>query len=141
MRIISWIVVAVVVVGAGYFAIQKYSNKDLNSGKEVRVTDNKSEESIVGNWQSSDDKNSIVIFKKNGTTEDIYDGKTLSSGTWKITNGTKLTDGSISEGTFLETIIDGEKYNYKVISVDSLKLNLTYLPRGNTLSYERVINN
>lgn len=149
MNKILWIVTVIIILGIGYLILQNYSNSNeeiyLNNKKDVSETESVSIASvtkkIVGDWQSVDDVKSTKIFRKDREVEDVYNGKMMSTGVWKIIDSAKISDGVTTKGIFLETVMDKEKYLYKVISVNETELKLTYLPRGNTLSYKKIINN
>jgi len=95
---------------------------------------------IIGSWQSTDDAKSVKVFKDGGVTEDVHDGKTISSGTWEILDSFQPSGADdVVKGTFLKVMIDSEEYMYTVVSVNETELELTYLARGNTLRYERVV--
>ncbi len=149
MNKILWIVTVIIILGIGYLILQNYSNSNeeiyLNNKKDVSETESVSIASvtkkIVGDWQSVDDVKSTKIFRKDREVEDVYNGKMMSTGVWKIIDSAKISDGVTTNGIFLETVMDKEKYLYKVISVNETELKLTYLPRGNTLSYKKIINN
>jgi hypothetical protein len=142
MHKILWIVVLLGILGGGYYIQQNYLNskKSVNDTSTTSVSDgsNSTVVNIVGSWASTDDAKSVEVFKEDRTTENVYDGKVITTGTWNIVKNTKLADGSILNGIFLETIIEKEQYVYKVVSVNDSELTLTYLSRGNTLNYKKI---
>ncbi|MCF7835613.1 MAG: hypothetical protein K9M15_00620 [Candidatus Marinimicrobia bacterium] len=85
---------------------------------------------LLGQWQSVEDSKSSKIFKSEGVVEEVYDGQIVSTGTWSF-------DGKREMGS-LKIVMGGEDYVYTVVSLTENGLTLTYLPRGNTLVYERL---
>jgi len=121
------------------FEVNKKTTENIRKTfafQEIVVETN---DSVIGRWQSIDDVKSVKVFKEDGITEDVYDGQAMSNGTWEIINSAELADGSSVEGTFLKAMIDNEEYLYTVVSVNESELELTYLPRGNTLKYNRIV--
>jgi len=96
-------------------------------------------ELLVGSWQSMDDTKSVKFFKEDTVVEELYDGKVMSTGSWKIVSHIGRSDGQEIEGNFLQTNIDGEEYLYTIVNLDDKKLTLTYLARGNTLEFVRIV--
>ncbi len=86
-------------------------------------------ELIVGDWQSKDDEKSVVTYRDDGTTEDVYDGELLSTGAWEI---------SQAEQPSLRVTMDGEEYKYTVIEISNEELGLIYMARGNILRYTKI---
>ncbi|MBU1557359.1 hypothetical protein KKC45_00110 [Patescibacteria group bacterium] len=84
------------------------------------------EQDVPGNWQSVDDSKNLMVLKEEGTLENIYDGKKVDSGTWFI------------DGYKLKTMVGGEEYVYTVVFAGRERLELSYLPRGNTLHFVRI---
>ena len=104
---------------------------------------------LVGKWQSIDDAKSFVEAKADGTWIDTYSGMpdatTISH--WLIFNGShppkesqgQLMAGPIAGQSYLEVKDkDGDYLFYGLDHVDQKALQLTYLGRGNILSYKRV---
>jgi len=100
-------------------------NNMLGSGPTPAPGDLGFEQYVPGEWQSKDDVKSIMILNEDGTMKDVYDGEDMNTGIWK------------TEGYKLKTTIDGEDYEYTVVFAGSERLELTYLPRGNTLNFIR----
>ena len=99
-------------------------------------------EGLVAGWQSVDDPDSVKVFKKDGTVEDVYQNNVLSTGQWKIVDRSQLVDvgeiGSNGTEVFLRVTIESEQYFYLVLDISDKDLTLSYLPRGNILSFEKI---
>jgi len=80
---------------------------------------------IFGRWQSLDDSNSEIEFNE-WKKFDYYQGAKVSEGSFSL-DGSKLI---VTE--------DGEKMEYEILEISKSKVVLSYLARGNTLSYKRV---
>ena len=80
---------------------------------------------FVGSWESKEDSKSVIVFNENGAFESIYDGKLIDSGNWFI------------DGYKLINITNEEEFTYTIIFVGIERLELSYLPNGNTLSFSR----
>ncbi len=87
---------------------------------------------IRGGWRSLDDKQSQIRFE-NGAYYSYYNGDLIERGRYSFNHS---CDGA--EGDFLKVNIDGDSdpYCYGIEQTGD-RLDLVYLPRGNTLSYER----
>ncbi len=93
------------------------------------ILSRESDATLSGTWQSLDDAQSVVEYSDDGTMRDVYGGVEMSSGTWRL-SGDDATD--------LRAIIDGEEYRYAILELTDTRLIMSYMPRGNTLRYERV---
>ncbi|OGD67283.1 hypothetical protein A2442_00740 [Candidatus Campbellbacteria bacterium RIFOXYC2_FULL_35_25] len=81
---------------------------------------------FVGRWESKEDSKSVIVFNENGGFESIYDGKSIDSGNWFV------------DGYKLINITNEEEFTYTIIFVGIERLELSYLPNGNTLSFSRI---
>lgn len=95
--------------------------------------------SIVGDWRSIEDPNSIMRITSDGKKWDEYDGDFVSEGDVSFT--TQCDDPSVqsSDQSLLQindTNSPSDVYCYSIIEASSSKLVLMYLPRGNFLEYE-----
>jgi hypothetical protein len=79
---------------------------------------------LDGRWIATDDAKSIIAFQ-DGKKLDFYDGQLMSEGTYQI-NGDRLT-----------VTADGEVYEYSIVELTDETMILTYLARGNSLTYTR----
>ena len=81
---------------------------------------------LIGKWQSTEDKYSLVEFTATNKT-DRYKGVQTATEPYYIRDST--------------IIVGKESYDMKYdFYVTKNVLNLVYLPRGNTLAYKRVKN-
>jgi hypothetical protein len=97
------------------------------------------QEKIVGEWRSADDLKSVITFASDGTTSDVYDGEKLNVGAWYMVH--KIDDSREKynpTGIFLYTNSKGEEFVYAVVEISDETLTLSYLARGNTLTYTRI---
>jgi len=96
-------------------------------------------EQLIGKWQSVDDIKSFKVFKSEGIIEEVYSGKIISTGTWEVIDRPELLYGNMVPAPFLKITINGEEYVYTSVFVKEPELSLTYLPRGSTLKYNRIV--
>jgi hypothetical protein len=92
-------------------------------------------ELIQGTWTSLDDDKSVIEFNKNEIV-DYYDNSKMSEGTFKIYNDSNFISIN-NNGSGLVSLINGERYEYSILSLSENSLILSYLPRGNTLKYSK----
>jgi len=83
-------------------------------------------ELIKGKWTSIDDKDSVIEFKDK-IKIDYYAGEEMSQGTFELKDNNQ----------HLTVTIDNEVFEYTIVELTDDILTLTYLPRGNTLKYQR----
>jgi hypothetical protein len=101
-------------------------------------------ESIVGKWRSIDDSKFVREFKADGSVTDIYQGKTASTGTWKVFTKEKPVSVSfplMDNVTYLQIAVPGSQSDTLNFSVDKLtpdELNLTYMDRGGALRFKSI---
>ncbi len=119
-------VLLVIGIGVGYFTF----TMDKDEVLEVSVVE-KSPVFIVGTWQSDDDSNSVMVYDQNGGTQDLYNGKVISKGTWS------LTEVDSEGGEVLSIMKDGERFDYTVLESTKETLVLSYRARGNTLTFHK----
>lgn len=87
---------------------------------------------LPGTWLSQTDGLSSVIFESDGRAFDVYDGEVLESGTWQLViEETSPTRVQLHRKAGNDTLV------YSILRLTSDELALSYLPRGNTLSYRR----
>jgi|GEM_PF-487707 len=79
---------------------------------------------LQGKWRSIDDPNSVIEFKDKRKM-DYYSNEKLSEGDFNL------------KGDYLTVRSDNETFEYRILELSDQVLTLTYLPRGNTLQYER----
>lgn len=96
---------------------------------------------IEGEWQSEQDAAYAVSFRSGGLLTETYDGEQVSSGTFHFADSAEgysdLPTEPAGENAFLLQDIDGERYAYRVTQLSATRLELSYLERGNTLSFIR----
>lgn len=110
------------------------SKKDTTVKIEA-VSDNSA---LEGVWVSLDDSKSTLEIKGNDWTDKYVGEKSFSS---KFAIGDScLSDKNAktnTKGKYI-TVFDGsDKFCYYIIDVSDAKLNLSYVGRGNTLSYKK----
>lgn len=124
MKKLLLIVIAIALLGAtAYF----YGNEE-----EADTVADIDRTKLVGTWQSTDDPLSKIVFNTDGSQQDVYDNKILGSGSWSFYEQ--------ESAVFLRTVIKDETYEYAILEISEENLTLSYLPRGNTLNYSRVVN-
>ncbi len=100
---------------------------------------------LVGEWRSVDDPRAQVEIRADGTWIDSYAGTPSATTTshWTLFSGAHppkdVTDQTLdAKSTYLEVSDKDGPLVYGLDRVDAKRLELTYLARGNTLSYARV---
>lgn len=102
------------------------------------------DQNIVGVWQSTDDPLFVREFKTGGVQVDYFDGEADATGTWKTFTKTKpLTVAfPLDAGVTYVQISDSKDtsviLNFRVNKLTPESLEMTYMERGNTLSFQRV---
>lgn len=94
---------------------------------------------MQGRWQSVDDPQSMV--EVDGLIwSDVYGDEALGQSVMALGEG--CSDGSATEGPTLELFtigsLDAPSMCYSVVTAAEGRMELIYLPRGNTLAYQRV---
>ncbi len=79
---------------------------------------------LIGEWRSLDDPESVIEFAGSKKI-DYYAGEKMSEGDYSL-DKTRLT------------VTDDGVFEYEITELSSQFLTMTYLPRGNTLKYEKV---
>lgn len=101
---------------------------------------------IPGVWQSTDDPNYSIDVTSNGKWTDSYQGADASSTTsetgtyifFASQNPDKDFTGTIVPGvTYLKVTEGSSVLYYSVLEVSGSNLQISYLDRGNTLSFVR----
>ncbi len=99
---------------------------------------------IVGTWDSSDDPNYSVVIDQNGKWTDRYEegngSSTISeTGTYTLFTSDKPDPdftGQARSGIVYIKLVEGhDTYFYSVLGANGTALQLSYLARGNTLSF------
>jgi hypothetical protein len=104
------------------------------------VTATEPQDLITGPWQSEQDPLYSLHFDPSGSITESYEGAQIARGTFFFadtpmgyTDAVETTPGD----SFLLQDIDGERYAYRVLLLTPSRLELSYLERGNTLSFVR----
>jgi len=99
---------------------------------------------VVGSWQSTDDPNYTVKITAGGKWTDAYgaDASASQTGTYTIftsQNPDKDFTGVLQPGIVYIKLVEGSStYYYSVLDASGNTLQISYLDRGNTLSFTRV---
>jgi len=95
---------------------------------------------LQGKWQSDKDEKTVLEFKDN-IRINLQDNKKKEEGAFKLYASYPIVDGVDEkvDGVFL-IVDDGDdnSFDYKILKLDSSKLELIYLPTGNKLSYSKI---
>lgn len=153
LLVIVILVATLSVVGVGVHLIyKKYGMKreQLKSSiqKQAKITNGISPEildiskKIIGAWKSNDDYKYVTIFYENNTSQDLYDGQIVDEGNWFLESGANGCGGHFV-GNYICLIVNlksdkNYSYYYSVDLGNDGNMSLTYLDRGNTLSYTRI---
>jgi len=81
---------------------------------------------LQGKWRASDDLNSVIEFK-NQTKIDYYSNEKLFESDFTL------------EQDYLVVGSGDEVFEYRIIELSDTVLSLMYLPRGNILEYEKIL--
>ena len=100
---------------------------------------------IVGMWQSIEDPRFVREFKADGSGTDSYDGVKDAAGTWMVYTSADAPP-SVSfqvdpNAVYVEMTIGGTEpdvLDFRVNAISDTALELTYMARGNTLSFTRI---
>lgn len=101
-------------------------------------------ESIVGKWQDTTDAKFVREFKDGGKAIDMYDGKSVSSGTFTVFSKEKPITVSFplqADTVYVQMTMQGtqaEKLNFKINRLTPEVLELTYMDRGGVLMFKAV---
>jgi|GEM_PF-1307037 hypothetical protein len=104
-------------------------------------------QNIVGSWQSTDDANYSVAITSAGKWTDSYKGSNASSsvsetGTYELFTSAdpdKDFTGTLVPGVVYVKVSEGTSVLYfSVLDASASNLQLSYLDRGNTLSFVKV---
>ena len=126
-------IVVIILIVVGFFVFGGDSSRTEVDSNTLSALD-RAEGNIVGRWQSIDDENSEIVFGEDKSFGSLYSGDVMDGGTWEF-----YTEGENLNDVFLRTDIEGEVYEYIILEIGSDKLVMSYLSRGNTLSYTKVL--
>jgi hypothetical protein len=107
-----------------------------NDTPEVVVK--KAEAALTGNWISTDDAKSEISINADDWIE-MYDGKQVSSSKYAMADTclNAATDKSNVEGKYATVFDTSGNFCYYIVELTADNLKLSYVGRGNTLSYKR----
>lgn len=155
-KIIPTLIISLIVVfGVYYFSAQSNgreapetrTSQDVDTGLPEEHADQKVDltivvtNSIVGKWQSIDDKKSVREFKSDATMYEVYDGKEIASGTWMaFTKERPVTTSFPLEANtpYFQILSGNDALQFKIIQLTPETLELIYMNRGGTLRYSRI---
>lgn len=135
--------VGIAMVAGGAYGVWQYRQAPFQTADVSQALRPDAAGLLPGTWTSTDDASYQVTFLVNGTLEERYGTSTVSQGTYHFaTSPAGYVDGAeaFAAGDSLEYLleeIDGERYAYRVLEVTADALQLSYLERGNTLSFTR----
>jgi hypothetical protein len=99
---------------------------------------------IVGTWQSTDDPNYSIVLTADGKWTDRYQstgssGPISETGTYTFFTSADpdpdFTDTPVAGVVYVKLVEGSDTYYYSVLEADGQDLQLSYLDRGNTLSF------
>lgn len=95
-------------------------------------------EALQGRWQATDDAKVVVEFQGD-TKVESYDGQVMSTDAYVLADAAPDQGGKVNgAGPYLWVGQGTEQLVYVVLSVTPTALELSYVGRGNTLSYTRL---
>ncbi len=126
------IILILIVIGLGVLSLslkdtKSYPKNNLSEQKQ-KINENKQTYDLSllqGKWKSIDDTKSVIEFSANKKI-DYYSDNKISEGDFSVKKGLLI----VKEDT--------EVFKYQIVTLSNNILTLTYLPRGNTLKYERI---
>lgn len=152
------LIVIVIAFGAWYVLVHQNFTSTLSQTYVATTTPDNSTASptldpaaiaasAIGMWQSSDDPNYTVVIAPDGKWTDEYKGTDASSsvsqtGAYTLftsANPDKDFTGTLTPGVvYLKVVEASTIFYYSVLEADGTNLQLSYLARGNTLSFTKV---
>ena len=146
--------VIVVSIGAWFWWYQTEQNLEKNPDSAEITTGEHSDlkqdlvlivsESIIGNWQSTEDLKFVRQFQASGIVTDLYDSTAMTSGTWQAfsKDNPLLVSFPLEPDTvYLQLAMAGsqtDKLNFKLTKLTPETLELIYLERGGALQFNRL---
>ena len=95
-------------------------------------------QTLQGKWQSLDDEKSVINFS--GRQQKVfYDNEEVISGNFKLYDNypVGIEDIENKTGEYIVVRSRENAFEYRILEINEKTLTLSYLPRGNTLRYER----
>jgi len=139
------IVVIIIIIGIWFFGQNKEDATPIATPGDTEIpalSVDQIRQNLVGTWRSLDDDKSIATYNDNGTFRALYDGLEQQNGAWEMYTLEGKNGGP--SGNFMRTIDSYDTrgdgiLEYAIIEATGDALTLSYMGRGNTLRYERVI--
>lgn len=134
----------VLAVGLGYILYWQNRNAPVASSAIEKTQDN-----LMGEWQSQEDQKYVVRFEKTGAFTERYDDKVVDSGTWTVLTslaGTRFAHLD-RQDLYLKKVggppaskepPEEDYYGIVDFGEDDRILSLIYLPRGNMLLFRKI---
>lgn len=99
---------------------------------------------LDGKWRSTDDPRFVRTFSSNGAVTDFYedDQADTVSGTWRFIEDPASEQGdlpAVTDAKVIKVMFPEEVLYFAITKLTDTELNLSYLPRGNTLSFTRSV--
>ncbi|MDB5238633.1 MAG: hypothetical protein JWM46_903 [Candidatus Kaiserbacteria bacterium] len=158
-KTISAIIVVIVLIALAYFflGVKRTVPETATTGTSTEATTTikgkmtasalagARDPKMAGTWQATDDAKATRTFSMDGTVTDRYagDASATDTGTWEVVDPTKEVIGVPAESVAGMTVLrmnfeHSGAFFYTVLSLTDNGLELSYLGRGNTLSYTKV---
>ncbi|HEY0947940.1 MAG TPA: hypothetical protein VGE53_00405 [Candidatus Paceibacterota bacterium] len=141
------VVIALAVLGWWVFAFMMPASGTPLDTEAVSedVTSPNAEEpfSLSGTWRSTQDPRFIRVFAIDGSVTDYYEGEESATviGRWNVVEDANAEQPEFATLSGMRTIkieFPEEVLYFAVVTLTDEKLELSYLARGNTLSFTRV---
>lgn len=99
--------------------------------------------SLSGTWRSTQDPRFVRVFAADGSVTDYYEGEESATtmGRWNVVEDANAEQAEFATLSGMRTIkieFPEEVLYFAVVTLTDEKLELSYLARGNTLSFTRV---
>lgn len=136
-------VIGLAMVAGGAYGVWQYRTAPLQTANLADTVLSDAGDLLPGAWTSMDDAAYRITFSLDGTVTEEYGDSEVSRGTYTFADSPA---GYVSEGSAFETgsahaylleEIDGERFAYRVLAITADSLELSYLERGNTLTFSR----
>lgn len=147
-KILSIIIILLVLIG-GYYAISSWNNKQIEKKEDLmhpsfmdKVEPDTAETLIEGKWQSIQDPSFVREFTKTAVS-DFYDNELITDiGSWQIFSSEEVVPGFPGEAeedqTYVVLRFENEVLFFKIVEVTKKSLDMVYLNRGGVLSFTRI---
>lgn len=141
---------AFVIVGAWYWFMTNPGAVPLKpapaqdeSVRDVAQTNEDTAAALAGTWQSTDDARFVRSFDASGAVTDTYEGEegATSIGTWKFVVDPSEEQAelpAVKDATVIKIQFPEEVLYFAITDLSATDLSMTYLSRGNTLTFKRI---